>query len=240
MKGGSRTSLTALYRPADLVDEPIYALAQVARYARVPTNTVRSWVVGRSYRTSAGPQQWEPLIQPADKIGEFLSFTNLTEVHVLGALRRYHGVPMPAIRQAIRDLREHLGDKHPLANKKMRTLDGRLFLDEVTSLLRLDGSGQLVFRDVFADYLRRIVHLGNLAVRLHPWISEPAHDSPELVAIDPRIAFGKPFLVKSGAPTAAVMDRFQAGETITALSVDLRESAFGIEQALQIEQRRAA
>jgi uncharacterized protein (DUF433 family) len=235
-----RSSLTDLYRTGRLIDQPIYALAHVARYVGVPTNTVRSWVVGREYQTSKGRRRWTPLIKPADGAGDFLSFTNLTEVHVLGALRRYHGIPMPKIRQAMADLRQHLDDPHPLANKRMKT-DGReLFLDEVNKIIRLDGSGQLVFRDIFSIYLQRIVHEGQFAVRLYPWISEPSKDAPKVVAIDPRIAFGRPFLTASGAPTAAVMDRFSAGERISDLASDLGESPESIEQAVQLEQRRAA
>lgn len=236
----SQATLKALYKTATLVDQPIYPLGVVARYVRVPTITVRSWVVGRTYPTSTGKRLWEPLIEPADGVGDFLSFTNLTEIHVLSSLRRFHDIPMPKVRQAISDLRNVHGDRHPLANKRMRTDGMDLFLDEVRTLVKLDGTGQLAIRQVMVSYLKRIVHEGQHAVRLYPWIDEPDDAAPRLIAIDPRVAFGRPFLAGSGTPTAAVIDRFSAGETIAELAEDLSETSEGIEQAINLEQRRAA
>jgi uncharacterized protein (DUF433 family) len=239
----SRAALRELYKPADLVDRPIYPLAQVAQYTGIPAVTVRSWVAGRDYATSKGDRYWPHVIKPADDAkGDFLSFTNLVEVYVLGALRKLHQVPMPRIRQAIWDLSDKFGDRHPLANRKMR-IDGsrHLYLDEIGTLLKLDGSGQLAMREVMEPHLRRIVHENQYAIRLFPWAYEkPDIDSPMPVAIDPRVAFGKPFLVKSGVPTAAVADRFDAGELIAELAEDFKETPESIEQAVKLGQRRAA
>jgi hypothetical protein len=68
-------------------DVPAYALAEAARYVRLPTATLRSWVLGRQYPTAQGRADFPPLIRPASRKPPWLSFSNLIEAHVLRALR---------------------------------------------------------------------------------------------------------------------------------------------------------
>ena len=53
-----------------------------------------------------------------------LSFTNLTEAHVLDALRRQYRVELPQIRRAVGYLKEHFRTENPLVSLEMLT-DGR-------------------------------------------------------------------------------------------------------------------
>src|SRR5205814_7158946 len=52
--------------------------------------------------------------QLADPANSRLSFSNLTEAHVLDALRRQYQVELPQIRRAVNYLREHFQSPHPL------------------------------------------------------------------------------------------------------------------------------
>jgi uncharacterized protein (DUF433 family) len=241
MKGTA--AIRQLYDLDRLVEMPIYPLSVAARYGHVPVSTVEDWVTGRDYPTKAGGlKRSKPMIFPADGRGDFLSFTNLTEVHVLSAIRKVHRIPMKDVRACVEFLRNAYNDPHPLANPKMRTNGVTLFLDEATHLVNLGRSGQLAIRDIMDASLRRIVHEGATPVTLFPWLAGPtAKEAPQLIAIDPRIAFGKPHLVKSGTPTAAVYLRHHSGgESKSRLADDLGESAAAIDEALRLEQRPKA
>jgi hypothetical protein len=86
----------------DVRAQPAYSIAEAARYLRVAPGTLRSWTVGRPYPTSAGPRTFAPLIKLAARRPPTLSFWNLVEAHVLRALRTDHGVPVPALRKALK------------------------------------------------------------------------------------------------------------------------------------------
>ena len=78
-------------------DTAAYTLAEAARYLRLPSATLRSWVLGRAYPTAEGGGEFPPLIRPASKHPPLLSFPNLIEAHVLRSLRTEHGVPVKAL-----------------------------------------------------------------------------------------------------------------------------------------------
>ena len=65
-----------------------YSVFEASRYLQIPENTLRSWVSGRSYPLRSGAnRRSEPVIELADSANSRLSFSNLTEAHVLDALR---------------------------------------------------------------------------------------------------------------------------------------------------------
>ena len=75
---------------------PAYTISEAAHYLGTPASTIRHWAVG-----------WddsEPLIQVPRHSPVLLSFFNLTELHVLVATRRKHGVKTQreSIRVALR------------------------------------------------------------------------------------------------------------------------------------------
>lgn len=83
-------------------DMSAYGIAEAARYLRIASATLRSWVAGRSYPRQDEEDFFPPLIQPVNVMPVTLSFNNLIEAHVLRALRIDHGVSIEAVRKAIR------------------------------------------------------------------------------------------------------------------------------------------
>ncbi len=55
---------TSRYDPREA---PSYGIVEAAHYLNLPKATLRSWVLGRRYKTSQGVQQFQPLITVADK-----------------------------------------------------------------------------------------------------------------------------------------------------------------------------
>ena len=88
-------------RANDPRELPAYTISEAAHYLAVPAATIRYWSVGRD--------DYAPLIEVPAHVPTLLSFLNLTELHVLAAIRRKHEVKMPSIRRAIQYLAAHAG-----------------------------------------------------------------------------------------------------------------------------------
>jgi len=125
-----RRNLEQLYAGPQVLDAPLYSVIDASRYLQIPENTLRSWVSGRAYPLrSGGSRRSEPIIELADPANSRLSFNNLTEAHVLDALRRQYQVELPQIRRAVKYLREQFRTQHPLAHHQMLTDRKHVFIE---------------------------------------------------------------------------------------------------------------
>lgn len=220
-------------------DIPIYSPAEAAHYLRIPANTIRSWVYGRNYPTTAGTQRADPLVRPAGERG-MLSFVNMLELHVLGAIRRDHSVRMKQIRSALDYLRRKFASAHPLVEETMQTDGKHLFVKKYGQLINASQHGQGAMEEILDAHLRRIERDGQgLAIRLYPF-TRRGTDSPRLVSIDPLVAYGRPVIAGSRVTTADVFDRFKAGESPEELSKDYGRAPEEIWEAIRCELDTAA
>jgi len=89
-----KTRPTDFYQGHDPRDLPAYTIGEAAHYLRVPTPTLRSWVVGRSYPVKGGDRFFKPVIPLPDTTKHQLSFINLVEAHLLDAIRSRYNVPL--------------------------------------------------------------------------------------------------------------------------------------------------
>jgi uncharacterized protein (DUF433 family) len=199
---------------AGIYNAPAYAVADVARYVRMPIGTLRSWINGRSYATQEGQQQIAPLIQRPDPTQSELSFANLVEAHVLRVIRETHKIKLDRVRQALDYLSQEFQTEHPLIQHGFQTDGIDLFIDSMEKLVNVSRSGQLTMRETLKLFLTRIEwDEQGIATRLFPPI--PAEENiTKILCIDPRISFGKPIIVGSGIPTASIVDLYEAGEEV--------------------------
>jgi uncharacterized protein (DUF433 family) len=217
-------------------DSPAYTLAEAAHYLRLPTATLRSWVLGRQYPKADGRGQFPPLIRPASRRPPLLSFSNLIEAHVLRALRTEHGVSVKALRSALGYAERELGIDRLLLRPELRTKAGNVFLDRYGELIELSASGQLAMRALLAEHLRRVDwDSSRFPVRLYPFLSAVAPSAERPIVIDPRIAFGRPVVVRKGVSTAAIAARIDAGESVDDIAADYDLGPPEIEQAILYE-----
>src|SRR6266446_4051486 len=174
------------------IDIPRYTLPEAAHHLRLPVNTVRSWITGRSYPSATGTRHSNPVIIPADKDAQLLSFGNLSELHVLSAFRKMHGIKLANIRSAAVFLRKHFNSDHPLIERDFMTDGKHLFVEHLGKVIDASEQGQIVFKWIKL-YLERIDRDDSgRASRLYPFTANVEELSLRLVAIDPRINFGKP------------------------------------------------
>lgn len=228
-----------LYDGKDPRNLPAYTRDEASRYTGVPVKTLQSWVSGRAYPTGSGRKISKPLILLSDRSSSLLSFTNLIEAHVLNAIRRKHSVSMPKVRKALDYLGKEFGPQSPLAEIDFETDGVDLFVEHYGNLINASSGGQLAMRDILKVYRNRIERDENgIARQLFPFtrhFSDAMQDSPEVVAINPRIAFGKPVIVGTGIPTFVIAERYKTGESIAELADDYRRQPFEVEEAIRCE-----
>lgn len=217
---------------------PNYTVEEAARYLIVPASTVRYWTIGE-----AGAA---PLTTVYSRRPLLLSFKNLVELYVLESLREFHDVGMPRIRRSVEELRIEKPSKYPLADYQLATRNRRIYLEgEGDELVNLTASGQHAFKAIINPFLKRVERdAKGIAERLFPFTSRrhqqnPDH-APRVVVIDPRIAFGMPVLVGSRISTAFLMSRKNGGASISKLARDYGRSETEIEEAISLEEAKAA
>lgn len=221
-------------RAKDPREVPAYAIAEVARFVRIPVPTLRCWITDCSCDPPAGRRRVEPLIVAAGREG--LSFVNLIEAHVLTAIRRQHAIQMPKIRSALHWLRRDMGSKHPLAEERFET-DGIDIFVRRGIILNASRRGQVAMNDVVNIYLRRIEHddAGRARV-LFPFTRSTAEiEQPKEIVIDPLVTFGRPVIFGTRVDTATVLERFEAGESTQEIADDLGLSVQQINEAVRCE-----
>lgn len=222
-------------------DLPAYGLDEAAHYLALSSATLRSWVRGRHYPTAAGKKCFRPPIALPDPALPQLSFNNLVEAHVLSALRREHRVPLPAIRKALDFLSARTATPHPLIEREFATDGAALFVEDVCGMIDASAEGQLVLRKVLQAHLRRIERdPEGLPSRLYPFTRPGDWQAPKSIVIDPRISFGRPVLRGTRIPTAAIAERYKAGDSIDELVADYGRTRTEIEEAIRCEFPREA
>jgi len=225
-------------------EQPAYRASEASAILGIPKATILAWCFGQGYvRQDGTPKSFTPLVRPASVPSRALSFKNLCELHVLGVIRRHHGIRMPVVRKSLDYVEKHLHTKSPLVAEQFLTNGVDLFIEKATELLNVSRNGQLALRGQFADALARIQRGPNgSVVRLFPYsrIGTSSGAQPQAIMVDPTIAFGRPVLVGAGVTTEVIKDRFLAGDSLSEMANDYRVSEDEIAEALRFGQRQAA
>jgi uncharacterized protein (DUF433 family) len=226
---------------------PAYSFSDAARYLGLPTSTLRAWCVGQGYTNAKGARmRFRNVIELDGSPLEGLSFLNLVEAHVLGAIRRMHGVALPKIRDSLDFVCHTLSITRPLAAVEFQANGVDLFVEQFGNILNVSKDGQIEIAHLMRAYLRRIQRdERGVPIRLFPFTrknNSPIEEAPEPVVMDPQIAFGRPVLVGPSVPTALLADRFKAGASLNQLAADYDTTREVIEEAIRCElvSRRAA
>jgi uncharacterized protein (DUF433 family) len=207
-----------IYRGNDPRTLPRYSIAEAAQYVRVPVATLTTWVKGRAFASGKRHAEAAIVLPPGSSL---LSFQNLVEAHILGAIRRRHGVPMQRVRKALRFVQKELEQPHPLITARFETDGVDLFVFELGKLLNVSQGGQVAIKEALQASLRRVEHdADGLAVRLFPFVRTGDGDEPKSIVVDPRISFGRPILAMTGIPTSTVVGRLKAGEPLESIASD--------------------
>ena len=233
----------------DIGEAPLYGIPEAAFYLDIPVNTLRSWVSGRVYPTKGGPKFFHPLIDLADPIERQMSFYNLVEAHVILTFRAHYDIPIPKIRDAMDYLRGRIQHEHPLITQEFYTFGKDLIVkqlgaSEKTAEVMINASrkGQLGIKDVLEIYLRRIKRTPiGMPAGLYPLRRRLPLNQPDIVEINPTVAFGNPVLKGTGVTIAMLLDRHQFGRTPMEIAEDYDLDKNTVKEAIEFyEGKRAA
>jgi uncharacterized protein (DUF433 family) len=219
-------------RTAEVMEVPIYGLAEAAQYLRVPIATLRYWVHG------GGPVP--PLIRLAGSEPSRLSFMNLLECYMLSSMRAIYDVRIPKVRKSLATLAKYVQHRHPLVEQAFQTDRRDLFIEHVGKVVNLSKDEQILIPGVMELYLERIERDPKGLFKLYPFVMERTANEPRLILINPAVGFGKPVIAGTGISTAVVSSRFNARESVPDLASEYGVSPKQIEEAIRWEQRTAA
>lgn len=230
-----RIPYSAFPKNGEIRELPIYSLAEVAYFLKIPKPTLHRWT--RTFLSRTG-KIFESLIHPADPAAAMFSFYNLAEAHILSVTIKIHKVKIKTIRRAIDEIRVLTPNaaEHPLLSREFYT-DGRdLFIKTIQHTINVSQFGQLGLRQVLDSYLERIVR--DDAFR--PIKLFPAPQRARVVSILPAVSSGRPVIDGTGIPVAAVWNRYKAGDDIENLADDYEIPESQIEGAIQYCEQLAA
>lgn len=229
------------YNRVDIRNIPTYSIKDTSQYLRIPVSTVRSWVIGLSYSTKEGSSFFAPLIEIPKHKPYLLSFTNIVELHVLRAIRSIHKIKLNKVREAIDFIIDKLEISHPLATKQFSTDGVNLFVEHYGKLIQANQDECNQLQMVFEAHLRRIEPDDNgFAMKLYPFTRPHEEDSPKIVSIDPRNAFGRLTIDGTGITTSILKERYLAGDSIEDLAIDYNFDSIYIQEAIRCELPMAA
>jgi len=165
-----------------------------------------------------------------------LSFWNLIEAHVLRALRTEHGVSVRDVRKALQYAERELRIERLLLRRELRSQAGELFLERYGELISLSTSGQIAMKHLLQEHLKRVDWDDwKFPVRLYPFLVSEVMTADRPIAIDPKIAFGRPVVLKRGITTEVIAGRIDVGESVEDLAADYDLEPAEIEQAVVYE-----
>ena len=215
------------------VDRALFTLRESAAYLDMTFSTLQRW---------ARPRDEEPLVTVFPRAGRSATvpFVGFAEAFVLGALRSA-GVPLQRIRPAVQRLSDEVGVAHALASERVYTDGAELIFDyakstDDPSLLTVLRTGQQHFTEVIREDLSRITYGSD------GWAEQirlPAYANAEVV-VDPRQAFGQPFVVHGGARVEDLLDRFQAGDSFGDIAADFGVPPAEVADVIRVALRLSA
>jgi len=145
-------------------------------------------------------------------------------------------VSIKELRRAVDFAEKRLSIDRLLRRPELRSEAGQLFLERYGELINLSASGQLAMRHVLEAHLARVPwDAARFPVRLHPFLAVDTDTRVMPIAIDPKIAFGRPVLLSKGISTAAIVDRIDAGERPADVALDYGLTPADVEQAVLYE-----
>lgn len=133
--------------------------------------------------------------------------------------------------------------EHALASKRLYTDGAEVLFDYANKSGALEvmeltvvRTQQRQFTEVVKDYLRRIHYGGDGWAQS---VQLPTYQRAEVI-VDPRVAFGLPLVVHGGARVEDLVDRFQAGDSVSEIAADFNVPSDEVEDVIRVATRAAA
>ncbi len=230
-----RQASSVLHRDQHPAAVPFYTCEDASRYLHLALPTILSFRQDSAASVAVGEHPPREGWATCASSEEAISFRQLVELHVLSVLPRWTGLTESHALIADPRFRD-VADRLAGADLRTEACD-RLVAGYLRSF-RLDAEWQPQLCRLLESYLARVDwDEDGLPIRLYPFTRDDPVNSPKQIALDPRVRFGRPALVRRGLPTEVIVDRFRGGETVAELADDYALSSEEVEEALRYEGR---
>lgn len=215
----------------DLLERPVYFMADVDRVLRLPGGTAKRWIDGY---TRSG-RYYSPVVRIERTGDEVVTWGEFVEARLLSEFRSA-SVPILNLRPAVERLRAEFNTKYPLAHQlPLLSTHGRELVRRVQDEEGVDRAVQIVvvrneqavLSDQAEEFFRSVAYDQDIAVRLQPTgaIGE--------VWVDPLMRSGEP--VVRGVPTGVLAEMYRAGDPVASLADWYDLGVAQVEAALRYE-----
>lgn len=217
------------------VRTPLFTIAEAAEYLGVAYTTLRRWA-----RPEFRKVPLVPLITvfPAEGHGATMPFVGFAEAFVIVAAKRA-GVPDWRIRPGVEGVKKEFGDiDHALAHRLLFTDGAEILIGKASDNLEVARNRQRQMTDTVRSQLELITYASDdqFAER----IQLPAYGGSTVVLVDPKVAFGYPFVKSGGARVKDILDRFQGEERISDIALDFGLTTAEVEDVIRVRAKAAA
>lgn len=178
------------------LDAGLYTLAQAALFARMPFNTLNYWHFGTKSRAPLRESEI------AKQDGKFVTFLEFIEAVAIRSLRQKRNIPLPKIREAIKEAQDKYQIKYPFAQQVHKTVvvgkDIHILLGEEAKMFGLSGrdKAQESFKPFLEPYMENMkFNADKIACE---FIAARYGDGDKIIMMNPRISFGEPMVGKTG------------------------------------------
>ena len=178
------------------LDAGLYTLAQAAMFARMPFNTLNYWHYGTKSRQPLRDSE----IQKDD--GKFVTFLEFVEAVAIRSLRTERNIPLPKIREAIKEAQDKYQIKYPFAQQVHKTVvvgkDIHILLGDEAMMIGLSGidKAQESFKPFLEPYMENMRF--NAEKVACEFIAYRYGEGDKIIKMNPRIGFGEPLVGKTG------------------------------------------
>jgi uncharacterized protein (DUF433 family) len=177
-------------------DAGLYTLAQAAMFARMPFNTLNYWHFGTKSRQPLRDSE----IPKQD--GKFITFLEFIEAVAIRSLRTERNIPLPKIREAIKEAQDKYQIKYPFAQQTHKTVvvgkDIHILLGQDATMIGLSGrdKAQKSFKPFLEPYMENIRY--NEDKVACEFIAHRYGEGDKIIKMNPRIGFGEPLVGRTG------------------------------------------
>jgi len=216
--------------PISLLDRVVYTYSDVDRHLGLHWGTSRRWLNGYSRSGT----RYEPVLREEATHDDAVTWGEFVETRLLSEFRD-RGVTLQRLRPAVQQLRMEFG-RYPLAHSRpFLDVEGRELVRDIQDEVDVPPelrfvvvrNGQGVMSSAVERFVDAVDFDADSVVRIRP------AGRGSLVVVDPNRQNGRP--VVRSVPTEVILEQFNAGESIAAIS-DLWElTATEIESALRFE-----
>ncbi len=223
-------------------DFSVYEPAEAALLLGVNSNKIRRWLNGYKYVRDgtqiAQPPLWSP--EYVDEEGFYLGFRDLIEIRFVEAFSRA-GLNRRSIRHLLVKAKEWIGQDYPLSTSQFQTDGKTLFLEVWEDGEDIDQGRTIDLRDgqhAFRSFVKpSFKDLEFEAGSVSKWYVDGKNN---LIAIDPKIAFGQPVVESLGIPTARLHEAFIAEGSLRTVAQQFEVPLSAVQSAVRFEQSLAA